>query len=292
MEFILEPLVRAFFEALLRDVPESIQRATVDWLLSTHDMTSLVPRPMTANANVRGLHHLLLLMADALLVVAFMWACGRGMWEHSFRARYSLKVVLPRILAAIVLAHFSLLLGQMVIDLNNAMVSAVWSYRLPHAGALFPWDPVFQAPGTGLLTLALAAAVLVGLCILMVSYIVRFTVLAALLVLAPLAACCLVLPETHMHARAWTRLFVTTVFMQFVQVVVLKLATAFIFDREGSAIQALYGLATLYVLLKIPGALHTSSQLGTRVLRMAAHAEHSLQKLVTEELKPAKAAAS
>jgi hypothetical protein len=292
VEHILESLVRAFFEALLRDVPESIHRATVDWLLSTHDMTELVPRPMIANPNVQGLNHLLLLMSDALLVLAFMWACGRGMWERSFRARYTLKVVLPRILAAIALAHFSLLIGQMVIDLNNAMVSAVWSYRLPHGGSPFPWDPVFSTPGSNLISLALGAAVLVGLCILIVSYIVRFTVLAVLLVLAPLAACCLVLPETHTYARMWSRLFVSTVFMQFVQIVVLKLASAFLFDRQGTVIQALYGLATLYVLLKIPGALHTSSQLGTRVLRLAAHAEHSLQKLVMEDLKPAKVAAS
>ncbi len=285
-------LISGFLEALFNSAASTIHDYAGAWLLSTHDLSQIPPRPITANPNLRALHHLMVLIADALFALTLMWACGRSMWERNLRAKYSLKVMLPRVLAAIVLAHFSLLLGQMAIDLNNAMVLAVWSYRMPHDVPGFPWELVFGGPwippGTGLFTIALWGALLIGVCVLLLSYVVRFTLLAVLLVLAPLAALCLILPETHVHARAWTRLFLATVFTQFVQVVVLKLAAALMLDRQGGPIQAMYGLATLYVLLKIPGALHSSAQLGTRALRAVSHAEHALQKLVMHELQPAK----
>jgi hypothetical protein len=288
-------LVVGLLEALVKSAGPTLHEALGTWLLSTQDMSQLTPRPITANPNLRALHHLILLMSDALLVLTLMWASGRSMWERSFRAKYTLKVVVPRILSAIALAHFSLLLGQMVIDLNNAMVAAVWNYRLPRGTTRFPWEAIGLSPGVfqaaNLFTVLLWGALLIAVCILLLSYVIRLTVLAVLLVLAPLAALCLVLPETHTYARAWTRLFTTTVFTQFVQIVVLKLAAALMLDQHGSLIQAVYGLATVYVLLKIPGALHSSSQLGTRALRMASHAEHSLQKMVMHQLRPATTAA-
>ncbi len=292
---IFVDLVAGFCRALIENAAPTIHDVAGLWLLNTHDLSHGIPRPITANPNLQALHHLILMMSDSLLVLALLWASGRSMWERSFRAKYTLKVVLPRILAAIALAHFSLFLGQMVIDLNNAMVAAVWTYRVPEHTAGFPWEVVLRAPLTnpaeGIFTALLGLALLIAVCVLLLSYLIRFTLLASLLVLAPLASLCMVLPETHTYARVWTRLFVSTVFMQFVQVVVLKLAAAFILDRHGGAIQALYGLATLYVLLKIPGALHSSAQLGTRAIRLVSHAEHQLQKLVAHELKPARTAA-
>jgi hypothetical protein len=288
-------LVVGLLEALVTSAGSTLHQALGSWLLSTNDMSQLAPRPITTNPNLRALHHLILLMSDSLLVLTLLWASGRSMWERSFRAKYTLKVVVPRILSAIVLAHFSLLLGQMVIDLNNAMVATVWNYHLPRGSTGFPWEAMILRPGVfqaaNLFTVLLCGALLIAVCILALSYVIRFTVLAVLLVLAPLAALCLVLPETHTYARAWTRLFTTTVFTQFVQIVVLKLAAALMLDQHGSLIQAIYGLATVYVLLKIPGALHSSSQLGTRALRMASHAEHSLEKMVMHQLGPTKTAA-
>ena len=104
--------------------------------------------------------HLTLAIADLLLVLVFTWAFLRSLWERSFRAHYTLKVILPRAMAAIAMAHFALLFGQMAIDLNNALVHAVWSQPLPGGPARLPWmDPMTKGFGMPLFQVAVRLAI-------------------------------------------------------------------------------------------------------------------------------------
>ncbi len=274
-------LISDFIERLIGDIQRSISDWVETYLLSTHDFSSVGAQPLTTNAAIQGMHHLIVGIADLLLVLVLMWAFFRSQWERGFRAHYTLKVVLPRTLAAVALAHFSLVLGQMAIDLNNALVHAVWTAQLPGGSPRLPWVIALINPfGQPLFQLAIRLVIVVMLLILTLTYILRFALLAILLVLAPLAALCLILPETKSYARAWNQLFLVSVFMQFVQVLILRFASAFITEQHNNPIQALYGLVVLYLVIKVPGLMHAAAHLEGKV-------EHAVQGAAKHALKAA-----
>jgi hypothetical protein len=259
---IFSGLLTGFFTNLVNDVRDSVSTTVESYLLTTHDLSTLAPRPLTAQPTLQGMFRLSLAMADLLLVLIFTWAFFRSQWERGFRSHYTLKAILPRAMAAVAMAHFGLMFGQMAIDLNNALVHAVWTQPLPGGPARLPWTyalnhgfamPWFQ--------LALRLAIVIMLVIVAFTYVVRFALLAVLLAVAPLAAICMILPETKRYAQSWLRLFLLTVFMQFGQVLVLRFASVFGSDLGGSPIEALYGVAVLYLVVKVPGLMNASAHL-------------------------------
>src|SRR5215211_5358057 len=94
---------------------------------------------------------------------------------------------------------------------------------------------------------------------LVLQQLMRLALVDVLLVCAPLAAVCWILPQTNGWARLWGSLFVGTVFAQFVQVLALRLgfnlATAFPPGTAAGLIQPLLGIAVLALVLKIPGLM-------------------------------------
>jgi hypothetical protein len=123
----------------------------------------------------------------------------------------------------------------------------------------------------------MAAALVVAMAILVLAYVIRTALLNVLIVTAPLAALLAILPDTRSHARSWVRLFTGTVFMQAVQLVVLRVAITTEFDTSGGLVNTVYALATLWLLLKVPGAMNTASHLETRVHTTLRSVERSLK---------------
>jgi hypothetical protein len=95
----------------------------------------------------------------------------------------------------------------------------------------------------------------------------RLALVDALLVLAPLALLCWVLPQTYSWARLWFSTFFGTVFVQSVQVLVLRLGSDLIQRLPGVLLSAgsepaeagrvwlttlLLGMAVLQLARKIP----------------------------------------
>jgi hypothetical protein len=282
---IFTGLVTGFFNQLINDVQESVASSVETYLLSTHDLSSMTPRPVTSEPALQAMFHLILAMTDALLVLVFTWAFLRSQWEHtSFRPHYTLKVMLPRAMAAVVMAHFALLFGQMAIDLNNAMVHAVWTQPFPGGAPRFPWTfAMTNGFGLPLFEILIRLAIAAMLVIVAFTYVVRFALLAILLAVAPLAALCMILPETKLYARSWMRLFTVTVFMQFGQVFVLRFASLFADEIGARPLAALYGVAVLYLLIKVPGLMHASAHLETK----AQHAGESFVKKAIKGAMPA-----
>lgn len=267
---IFSSLVAGFFDKLINDVRDSISGTAETYLLSTHDLSSLTPRPLTEEPALQAMYHLTLGMADLLLVLIFTWAFLRSQWERSFRAHYTLKLILPRAMAAVAMAHFALLFGQMAIDLNNALIHAVWTEPLPGSSPHLPW---MFALGSGfglpLFEIALRFAIVVMLVIVAFTYVVRFALLAVLLAVAPLASICMILPETKRYAQSWLRLFLLTVFMQFGQVLVLRFASLFDGQMGGGPAEALYGVAVLYLVIKVPGLMNAAAHLELKTEHLA-----------------------
>jgi len=280
---VFSGLVTDFLTDLVNDVRYSIAGTVETYLLSTHDLSTLTPRPLTDEPTLQAMFHLTLAMADLLLVLVFTWAFLRSLWERSFRAHYTLKAILPRAMAAIVMAHFALLFGQMAIDLNNALVHAVWTQPLPGGPPRLPWmHAMTNGFGMPLFQIAVRLAIVIMLVIVAFTYVIRFALLAVLLAVAPLAAICMILPETKHYAQSWIRLFLLTVFMQFGQVLVLRFASLFTADLTGSPIEALYGAAVLYLLIKVPGLMNASAHLESKT-------EHLAEGLVKRAVKGAMA---
>jgi hypothetical protein len=268
---IFSSLVTGFFTNLIKDVHDSIAGEAENYLLSTHDLSTLSPRPLTDEPALQAMFHLTLAMADLLLVLVFTWAFFRSQWEHtSFRPHYTLKIILPRAMAAVVMGHFGLLFGQMAIDLNNAMVHAVWTASFAGASPQLPWTfAMNNGFGLPLFEILIRLAIVVMLVIVAFTYVVRFALLAVLLGVVPLAAICMILPETKRYAQSWLRLFFLTVFMQFGQVLVLRFASLFT-DQIGSRpLEALYAVAVLYLLIKVPGLMNASAHLEGKAEHLA-----------------------
>ena len=282
---LLLKLVESLLDAIIKDFANwfSSTGFVETYLLGTFDLSRLPAGPVTGNPAIVGMHRVTVAIADALLILIFTWAFLRSQWERSFRAHYTLKTMLPRAMAAIVLAHFSLALSQMAIDINNALVHAVWSADVTGSSHQTDWlvgllNPVSYTRmpsvhvASGFLQLALHMVLVVMILILALTYVVRFALLAILLVVAPLAALCMILPETKSYARAWVRLFEVTVFMQFAQVLLLRLASAFVTEQQDNVMQTLYGLAILYLVIKVPGLMSASAHMELKAERLAHHA--------------------
>ena len=159
------------------------------------------------------------------------------------RSKYDLKVILPRVLFAIVLAHCSLLFMQMAIDLNNALGNVALSLGGPLNGDTLPWSPSLSPPsiaalisGQDLFQVAMLVALVAAMAILVLAYVIRTALLNVLIVTAPVAALLSVMPDTRSHARTWLRLFLGTVFMQAVQLIILRVAVTTEFDSSGGVI--------------------------------------------------------
>ena len=272
----------------------STAHADLDGVLSRYLFATVDPstgRALTSNASVLHLNGTVAVAADVLVAAVVLFASLRSMFEHqSLRPRYTLKVTLPRLLVAIVLVHGSIYFMQMAIDLNNAIGSVAMSMGGSLSLSSVPWsstlDPAsVQAISLGqdLFQAIFAIVLVVALVILALSYVVRTALLEVLIVLAPIAALCTVLPDTRPYARLWLRLFVVTVFMQAVQLIVLRVATDAGFATGAGIAGSLYGLATLWILLKVPGALHSASHFESRANTMS----HQVERAMRRALAPA-----
>lgn len=285
---------KAFVKMLAEALAKFVDSARVEieheldkYLFTTVDLTGGTARPITDNPALRSLNLRLAIAGDILAAAVVVFASLRSMWERTVRARYTLKVFLPRLLLAVVLMHFSLPLMQMAVDLDNAMGHVATEAGQPLQMAAMPWAPAIS-PGEvqhisatqDLFHAVFSVALVIALVILVLAYILRHALLGVLIVVAPLAGLCTALPETRTYARAWLRLFMVTVFMQAVQLIVLRVATEVAADGGGGLAQTLVGLATLYLMLKVPGALNTASHLETKAETIAKHAEKAIHKVI------------
>ena len=232
----------------------------------------------TGNDVVRGLYRLTAAIADATLAAIVTYGFMRSIFERSFRARYTLKAMLPRLLLVIVLVNFGLFVMQGAIDVNNGAVHAIWTYRsgldLTRSNL---WALMVAPPPYNLLLATMFMLVAVLLIVLAVTSVARNLLLVLLVAGAPMAFICLLLPELHSYAIAWRKLFLTTVFAQAAQVMVLRLSLVLLFQDHGF-MQAIHGLVALFLVLKVPGALHAGSKAESKLMTWAHHGEKALEK--------------
>ena len=200
-------------------------------------------------------------LANGLLAVITLVGGYNVMLRPYFGATYpgALEFV-PRLLLGGILVNTAGWWVKLAIDVNNA-VSGVFGAGPPPTLEDAFWRASFP---TNLLVGLIY--VVMGL-LLVLQQLMRLALVDVLLVLAPLAALCWILPQTHGWARLWGSLFVGTVFAQCVQVMALRLgfnlATAVPPWSAAGLVQPLLGIAVMGVVLKIPGLMRGGGGGGT-----------------------------
>jgi hypothetical protein len=193
----------------------------MNWLMGSGNVVSQTPAALSYdNPSVGDLWGSMRNVANVGLAVVTVWAGVNLMIHPHIRAPYhgALELI-PRVLLSGIMINTSLGWGKFVIDLNNALCAAVGSGSMPG------WGSLQQQPGDGAVLLnliAMAIYLVLGL-LLMGQMLMRMALVNALLIIAPLALLCWVLPQTYSWARLWFSTFFATVFVQAIQVLVLRL---------------------------------------------------------------------
>lgn len=285
---LLSHLISGTLTGFVASSRAALDGALRTYLFGTYDAaTPLRHQPFTDTPGVTQLNHLLLGAGGALLAAVFIYSSLRTVTSAG-DARHHLQVVLPRVLMALALGVISLPLLQQGINLNNAL-SAVVAGGGNISLAQVPWDSplsgsALQSASTNLFLLLFAAALVVAVVILVLAYVVRYTLLAVLCAAAPLAAIAWILPETRGFSRQWLRLLVITLFMQFVQLLVLRSAIALAFVHGHGVIGILYAFAALYLMLRVPGALNVASHYGASAESAGRRWARAARRLAASEL--------
>lgn len=254
------------------DAARTVGDLWATFVLRTVDMSKVPPHGdftrdpiiLTFEPHVQGI-------ALAALVPAVVWASYRVMFGHGMFTQYTARIILPRILLAAAASTFCLQIVQAAVDLNNALCREVLamggaSIDLPHLVMGWSHD-VFLPIGLGP---AVSLALVGGFALLGVAYVVRYALLVLLAILSPLVAVLMILPETHHYAREWSSLFITTLFMQPLQLLILVVALG-MEEHETGLLRHGFALAGLWICFKVPGALHSATSIGTHAHSMVRH---------------------
>ena len=255
------------------------------YLFTTVDPTGGGTRALTANPVIAHLNGSIALVADVLVGAVVLYASLRSIFEHSIRARYALHLMIPRVMAAIVLVHGSIYFIQMAVDLNNAIGGVAESLGGPLTIDTLPWSGSMSAATVSIIQgsqdlfhAIFALGVVVAVVILVLSYVIRTAMLDILVVLAPLAALCSALPDTRRYAATWLRLFMVAVFMQSIQLIILRVAMSVGFGTGSGIAESLFALAILWIVLKVPGTLHAATHVETKAHTAMRHVQRSMHR--------------
>jgi hypothetical protein len=213
-------------------------------------------------------------IADAALVLVALFAGFNVIVrEHLGSPYHEAMEVVPRLILGALLVNTSLSWGQLAIDLNNALCQALGETSLPawqHA------DTVTQA----LVNVIATLIYLVTSLLLVIQMLMRLALLDVLLITAPLGLLCWVLPQTNSWARLWSTTFFSVVFVQFVQVVALKLGGSLMTDltpmtADAGLLSVFLGIAVLVLTLKIPSLMRHRAGEGFGFVRYIAYQQAS-----------------
>ena len=225
-------------------------------------------------------------MAMSAMAAMLTYAFARSMFEHSFHAKYTLKAMLPRMLLVILLLTFGLAAMQQAVDLNNAAVDAIWTYNGRVSADSNLWKLLVGNPETDVVLGVLMFLVAVLLLLLLLTSVARNLLLLILVAGAPLAFICMLLPDLDSYTESWRKLFFTTLFTQVIQVLVLRVSLLLLFQDHG-VLAAVHGLVALYLVLRVPSALHAASHAESKAMLYAKHAGHGAVKAIEHAVAPA-----
>jgi len=202
-------------------------------------------------------------LANGLLAVVTLVTGFNLMLRPYFGSTYAGVVeILPRLLPGGILINTAAWWCQLAIDVNNAACGVFGDGPPPNlADTLAHFSLPFEQ--------LIALIYIVMSVLLVLQQLMRLGLIDVLLILAPLAAVCWILPQTQAWGRRWGGLFVGTVFAQMVLTLTLRLGFNLATDlpppSAAGLLQPLLGIAVLALALKIPGLMGGGAGGGTIV---------------------------
>jgi hypothetical protein len=237
-------------------------------------------KDFVSNVTIHRFEPALQLVADAALVLVVVIACYKLMWGHGVRSQYTVRILLPRLMMGTLLINFALPLFQLAVQASNAMCDAIQSFgTIPNWNTW--WDNYRLDQTHGVWQFITTGALVAGYDVLAVAYLIRYAILIALAITAPLAGLLFTLPDTHYLAKHWASLFVTNLLMQPAQLFVL--AIGFALENGGhSPVHHLFALAALLIVFKVPGALGGAEKTAHKLESALTTGLHGLQHVVAK----------
>jgi hypothetical protein len=202
-----------------------------------------------------GIVDALFVLVVALLGLQVMSAEALGFDE------IELKQLLPRIGLAFLGANISLFLADYVILTSNTLVKAVLDSTggLNHAWVVNAVSPTALITGTTpLIILVFLVLFLVVSIVLLLLYISRLILISLMAVLSPFIFLLWTLPKFSDFASIASKSYLVTVFVVFVHVVMLQLASSFLTlpeHNENSLISIAVAIGLFFTLLKVPSLM-------------------------------------
>ena len=248
--------------------------------------------PLADNDRIVQLWGFSLAIADSLLLLLFLVGVGLVTVGGGLGSQLTAKELLPRLLVAAISANVSLLLLRQLIELSNALSSAVLGASLEPAEVArlmirLLANAALQNPFLALL--GLAAIVLAVLVV--IVYIIRVAALVVLAAGAPFLLIGHTLPQTERWARAWWRATLALLVAPVAQSLLLATAFRVLLTSDGvlglpigsGFIDILVVGTLLYFLFKVPfWMLHaTFSGAESRAIVQARRIGSAVTKAVT-----------
>lgn len=251
---VLIDAVSGFLQNVVQSATKPVMNGIIGYLTST---PSLMSNSVVLNfwKITVGIVDVLFVLVVALLGLRMMSAEALGFEE------VELRQILPRIGLAFVGANMSLFLADFMVQTCNTLVKAILDSTggLNQAFVTDAVNPTTLLTGTTpLITLVFLVLFLVVSIVLLFMYISRLIFLSLGAVLAPFIFLLWTLPKFADFAEIAVKSYLVTVFMIFVHVVVIQLASSFLAlptHTDSSIVSIAVAIGLFLALLKIPQVL-------------------------------------
>lgn len=245
--------------AFMQNIIESATKPVVDGVLGYLTATP----SLMENKTVVNFWLISLGIVDSLFVLTVaLWGLKIMSGDTFGFEETSLKQVIPRVGLFFLLANVSLFLADYVIKLGNVLVSTVLNSTggLSHSWVvnMIGGDNIFSG-NAALVTLIFLLIFLVVAILLLFMFISRLIIIAVIAVLSPFIFLLWASPKFSDLAEGAMRSYLVAVFMVFIQVVIIQLASAFLSlpEQSGNSLILIAVAVGLFLtLLKVPGSLN------------------------------------
>ncbi len=248
---VLIDAVSSFIQNIVESATQPIVNGIIGFLTTT---PSLLNNQVIVNfwLVMLGITDSLFIVITALLGLHFMSASTFGYDEAE------LSKLLPKIGLAFLGANVSLFLADYLITTVNALVTTVLNSTggLNQAWVVNAINPATLITGTTpLITLIFLILFLIIAIILLLMYISRLIMISLGAVLSPFIFLLSIVPKFSDFAEIAVKSYVVTIFIVFVHVVIIQLASAFLAlpDQSGNSLVSIAVAIGLFLtLLKVP----------------------------------------
>jgi len=247
------------YVGLLQNIVQSATKPVIDGVISFLTTTP----SLVTNSVIFNFWLVILGIADSLFAIMIALLGFHFMSSKSFGFDdIDLKQVMSRVILAFLGANVSIFLIDRIISLCNILIQAVLSSTggITQAWVLnaFTVENI-TSNNTPLITLIFMCLFVILAVVLLLSYISRLIVIALGAVLSPIIFLLWSLPATADFAKIAVKSYLVTIFVVFVHVVTIQVASSFLSVTQqsgtNSLISVFVAIGLFFTLLKIPGTL-------------------------------------